>query len=120
MPDPLVLPEPPYYMVTFSSQLAPTETYGPAADQMEALARAQKGFLAIESARGEDGFGITVCYWQDLAAIERWKQQVDHAVVQKRGREEWYKAYHVTVARVERAYGFQKPDEAGSMSVGSS
>ena len=120
MPDPLVLPEPPYYMVTFSSQLAPTETYGPAADQMEALARAQKGFLAIESARGEDGFGITVCYWQDLAGIERWKQQVDHAVVQKRGREEWYKAYHVTVARVERAYGFQKPDEAGSMSVGSS
>ena len=120
MPGPLILPEPPYYMVTFSSQLASTETYGPVADQMEALARQQQGFLGIESARSDDGFGITVCYWRDLKAIEMWKQQVDHAVVQRRGRKEWYDTYHVTVARVERAYGFQKSGETGSMVTESS
>ena len=115
MPDPLDLPQPPYFVVVFSSQLAPTETYGLVADQMEALARAQDGFLGIESARGTDGFGITACYWRDQAAIEIWKQQVDHAVVQTRGQKEWYDAYHVTVARVERAYGFQNAGKTGSI-----
>ena len=108
MAESLALPAPPYYVVVFSSQLGPTETYGPVADEMERLARAQDGFLGLQSARDADGFGITVCYWRDEAAIRAWKDHVDHAAVQDRGQSEWYQAYHVTVARVERAYGFQK------------
>ena len=30
------------------------------------LARQQPGFLGVESARGEDGFGITVSYWSSV------------------------------------------------------
>jgi hypothetical protein len=32
----------------------------------------------------------------------------DHQVAQKLGREKWYRAYKLRVARVERAYGFER------------
>jgi hypothetical protein len=34
---------------------------------MVELAAEQPGYLGIETCRGEDGFGITVSYWQDEA-----------------------------------------------------
>jgi len=57
----------------------------------------------VESAR--EGVGITVSYWRDQAAALAWKQVADHLVAQARGRSEWYAAYQVRVATVERAYG---------------
>ena len=63
------------------------------------------GFLGLESARGGDGFGITVSYWRDEAAILAWKRDAEHAQAQRGGRETWYEHYEVRVAKVERAYG---------------
>ncbi len=52
---------PPYYAVIFSSPRTATDLgYARTADQMVALATEPLGFLGIESARGADGFGITV------------------------------------------------------------
>ena len=56
----------------------------------------------MESAR--DDVGITVSYWADLESIARWKTNVDHAEVRKRGRREWYSAFSVRIAKVEREY----------------
>ena len=81
------------------------EGYGAMAQRMEQLARAQPGFIGMHSVRGEDGVGITVCYWQSAEAIAAWKRDVEHAAAQQRGRERWYESYAVTVARVERQYG---------------
>jgi heme-degrading monooxygenase HmoA len=81
------------------------EGYGAMAERMEQLARAQPGFIGMHSVRGEDGVGITVCYWQSAEAIAAWKRDVEHAAAQQRGRERWYESYAVTVARVERQYG---------------
>jgi heme-degrading monooxygenase HmoA len=81
------------------------EGYGAMAERMEQLARAQPGFVGMHSVRGEDGVGITVCYWQSAEAIAAWKRDVEHAAAQQRGRERWYESYAVTVARVERQYG---------------
>jgi heme-degrading monooxygenase HmoA len=81
------------------------EGYGAMAERMEQLARAQPGFIGMHSVRGEDGVGITVCYWQSAEAIAAWKRDVEHAAAQQRGRERWYESYEVTVARVERQYG---------------
>ncbi len=80
------------------------------ADLMVALAGEQEGFLGIESAREE--VGITVSYWRDEHAIRKWKQHVDHAVAQKKGRADWYRAYKTRVARVERDYGFEQNNDA--------
>ena len=94
------------YAVIFSSRRSATDGgYEEMSRRMEELARQQPGFLGIESARGSDGFGITVSYWTDEAAIGAWKQNAEHLVAQKRGRREWYSDYTVRVARVERSYG---------------
>ena len=40
---------------------------------MDALARAQPGFLGVDGARGPDGVGVTVSWWAgDDAAILLW------------------------------------------------
>ncbi len=99
------LPEPPYYSVIFSSQrTAHDDGYGETADRMLALAASQPGFLGVESARGADGFGITVSYWADLASIARWKAQAEHRQAQDMGQQLWYEHYELRIARVERAY----------------
>ena len=105
------LPQPPYYVVCFSSLRTEGDNgYGEMADAMEQLARQQPGFLGVESARGADGFGITNSYWQDEASIREWKRNVDHLAAQKLGRLDWYRTYELRIARVERAYGFARAD----------
>ncbi len=106
MSDPASTPEPPYYAVIFTSRLASgAEGYAELADRMESLARQQPGFLGIESAREENGFGITVSYWEDEAAIAGWRSHAEHQTAQDRGKAGWYADYEVRVSKVERAYG---------------
>ncbi|MCE8026337.1 MULTISPECIES: antibiotic biosynthesis monooxygenase family protein [Halomonadaceae] len=98
-------PPPPYYAVIFTSiRTAGDNGYGIMAERMVELAAQQSGFLGVESARDE--LGVTVSYWQDLESIQRWKQQVEHREAQRLGRSEWYAAYKVRIARVEREYSF--------------
>lgn len=103
------LPAPPYYVVAFSSCRTEGDNgYDKMADAMVELASRQPGFLGVESARGIDGFGITNSYWSDENSIRAWKAVVSHAAAQKIGRERWYEDYQVRIARVERAYGFDR------------
>jgi heme-degrading monooxygenase HmoA len=101
-------PEPPYYAVIFTSKRAVDDgrAYGAMAQRMADLGSRYDGFLGIESARNADGLGITVSYWRDEAAILAWKRDTEHEKAQRGGREAWYEAYEVRVAKVERAYGF--------------
>lgn len=100
------LPAPPYYAVIFSSQrMEGGHGYGQMAERMVELACQQPGFLGVESARGSDGFGITVSYWSSEAAIAAWKANVEHLAAQEMGKRTWYAHYELRVARVERAYG---------------
>jgi heme-degrading monooxygenase HmoA len=71
------------------------------------LAEQQPGFLGFDTARSA-GLGITVCYWDSEAAIVAWKAQAEHAVAQREGRARWYESYDLRIARVERAYGFDR------------
>lgn len=99
--------KPPYYAVIFTSvRTEVVEGYGEMAELMVQLAQQQKGFLGVESARNE--IGITVSYWKDLESIKIWKQNLDHLMAQKKGRESWYKSYTTRICLVEREYGFDK------------
>jgi len=98
-------PKPPYYAVIFTSvrtDLDPSE-YAGTAERMVELAHRQPGFLGVESAR--EALGITVSYWRDEASIKAWKQEAEHRVAQRIGRERWYADYRLRVAKVERDYG---------------
>jgi heme-degrading monooxygenase HmoA len=100
-------PPPPYYAVIFTSlKTNDDEGYNEMSSLMVELAQQQAGYLGHESAR--DGVGITVSYWKSLDAIKNWKQQTDHLLAQKQGREQWYACYKTRICLVERDYGFEK------------
>ena len=111
-PDFAALPAPPYYAVIFSSQRNDVDEagYSAAAERMMALVRTQTGFLGAESARGADGFGITVAYFESEAAIARWRKHDEHAAARRDGHRLWYRHFEQRVARVERAYGGVRRD----------
>jgi len=97
--------EPPYYAVIFTSLLTEDNRgYGEMAQRMMELAQKQQGFLGVESVR--DGLGITVSYWRDLESIERWKADAEHQLAQKLGKERWYAAYRIRIAKVEEEKAF--------------
>ena len=108
-PGPVRTPAPPYYAVIFTSRRTEGDHgYGAMARRMEELGSSYDGFLGLESVRGVDGTGITVSYWRDEKAILDWKRDAEHQQAQRGGHETWYEAYEVRIARVERAYGFQR------------
>lgn len=95
---------PPYYAVIFSTILSDdTSGYLETAQRMEELAKQQKGYLGIESARNE--IGITVSYWQTLEDIVAWKNNIEHTEARELGRKKWYKKYRLRICKVEREYG---------------
>ena len=97
--------EPPYYAVIFSSHRTAVDAgYGDTAQRMVELASKMPGYLGVESARGADGFGITISYWRDQESIGHWKADLEHRGAQDRGKREWYTRYITRVALVERAY----------------
>jgi heme-degrading monooxygenase HmoA len=97
--------QPPFYAVIFSSaRTSGDHGYGAMAQRMIELAEQQPGYLGVESTRGGDGFGITVSYWTDPAAIRAWKEHAEHLLAQEQGCREWYEHYEIRVALVERAY----------------
>jgi len=98
-------PEPPYYAVIFTSQRTDGDPgYDAMARRMVELASVQPGFLGVESARGADGFGITVSYWSTHESIAAWKANAEHRAAQETGKRSWYAAYQIRIARVERTY----------------
>lgn len=101
----LMKPQPQYYAVIFTSRLSDdAEGYDDMSAKMEALAAAQPGFLGIESARGADGLGITVSYWDSLENIKRWRENAEHRAARAQGNERWYTHYNIRIALVERDY----------------
>ncbi|OQY13187.1 MAG: antibiotic biosynthesis monooxygenase [Desulfobacteraceae bacterium 4572_187] len=98
-------PEPPYYAVIFTSCRTDGDNgYGEMADRMVELASKQPGFLGIESAR--ESVGITVSYWADLESIKLWKQNTEHLIAQKEGKDIWYAEFKTRISMVEKDYGF--------------
>ena len=99
-------PKPPYYAVIFSSIRTEGDNgYSEMADKMIELAKQQDGFLGVESSRNT--LGITVSYWQDLDAINKWKENAEHSIAREKGRNKWYKSFKTRIAKVERDYEFE-------------
>ncbi len=88
---------------------ADADGYGEAVAAMDALAATQPGYRGVDSAREAGGMGITVSYWADDAAAIAWRDHPEHAAIRERGRARWYDRYSVSVARVERTYGWARP-----------
>ena len=105
-----------YYAAIFSSRRAGNDDdgYAEMAARMEELVARQPGFLGMEHARDQDGVGITVCYWRSLEDIHAWKAVEEHQLAQRFGRERWYAAYHLRIARIEYEYRWLRAEDSTS------
>jgi len=108
-------PEPPYWVVIFTSRRTgeDAEGYARMAAAMEALAQGQPGYLGLESVRDAEGVGVTLSYWASEQAIHDWKRVAAHAEAQRLGHERWYTDFVLRVARVERDYTLATSERAG-------
>ncbi|MEU6365021.1 antibiotic biosynthesis monooxygenase [Streptomyces sp. NPDC046931] len=114
VPVPAPAHEPPYYAVVFTSlRTGADHGYAETAGRMEELVREIPGFLGMDHARTPGGLSITVGYFRDAAALEAWRTDSEHRAAQKRGRAEWYQAYTVHIAKVERSHAFERPFPPG-------
>lgn len=95
-----------YFAVIFTSQRSSLEPekYEEMAGRMLELAKDQEGFLGVESARGVDGFGITISYWQTEENIRKWRFHSEHKLAQELGRSLWYDTFKTRICKVEREY----------------
>ncbi|MBC7856702.1 MAG: antibiotic biosynthesis monooxygenase [Pirellulaceae bacterium] len=102
----------PYYAVIFTSVRTTEDDagYGVTADRMAELAAEMPGYLGIESARGADGVGITVSYWESLAAIKTWREQAEHRLAQAMGKERWYQRFTLRICQVEAEREFERKE----------
>jgi glutathione S-transferase len=106
------IPPGPCYAVIFSNQHAGEHAdYGSVAQRMVELAETMPGYLGHVSARGTDGFGITVSYWDSRQNIANFRANLEHAAAQRTGRERFYASFDLRVARVERHLTFDTSRE---------
>ena len=83
--------------------------YSADAARMEELARAQPGFVSFKSYVADDGEVIALSEWTDAAAARAWGSQPDHAMVQSRGRAEYYQDYTLYTCDQPRTHQFKRP-----------
>lgn len=64
------------------------------------------GFIRAErfSSLNEDGKLLSMNIWTDEAAVERWRNTVEHRMSQQKGREELFESYKITVCSALREY----------------
>ena len=67
--------------------------YDAQAQEMEALAAQQPGFLSFKSYSADDGEVVALSEWQDEASARGWGQVAEHRMAQADGRVRWYAEY---------------------------
>ena len=72
---------------------------------MRELAKSKYGCIDFK-ALTEGNQEIAISYWRSEDDIKAWKQDPEHQLAQKLGREKWYKSYQVQIVKVEREYSF--------------
>ena len=65
-----------------------------------------EGFIRAErfSSLNEDGKLLSMNIWTDEAAVERWRNTMQHRMSQKEGREKLFESYKITVCSEIRSY----------------
>ena len=72
------------------------------------------GFISIERFKSlsQDGKILSLSFWRDEEAIARWRQQEQHHVAQRTGRDRIFRDYRIRVAGVVRDYGMYERAQA--------
>ena len=79
------------------------DEYAAVASQMSELARQMSGFVDEAFYESADGERVTIVRFVDWASHRAWAEHVEHRLAQRRGREEFYSWYDISVC--EESYG---------------
>ena len=73
-----------------------------------------EGFLRAErfASLNEEGKLLSMNVWTDEAAVERWRNTVEHRVSQAEGREKLFESYRITVCAPLREYSDTDREQA--------
>lgn len=92
------------------------EEYLKIAAELRGFLKNQDGFISIErfQSLSDEGKILSLSFWNDEAAIKKWRNLLSHRVAQKKGRESLFHSYRIRVAQVVRDYTESDRNEAPS------
>lgn len=78
------------------------------------LVKDADGFISIErfESVSETGKFVSLSFWRDEAAVQAWRNRLQHRAAQSAGRAGAFKDYRLRVAEVNRDYGMERRDQA--------
>lgn len=84
-----------------------TDPYLDMAARMRPLAEQVEGFISVERFQSLTNPGklLSLSFWEDEAAVDRWRTLAAHRTAQKAGREIMFDDYRLRVVSVIRDYG---------------
>ncbi len=104
------------YAVIFEVEPAPgqMETYLDIAARLRPELEKIDGFISIERFRSlsQGGKILSLSFWRDEDAVQRWRQHRQHHTAQLAGRDRVFQDYRLRVAEVVRDYGMYEREEA--------
>jgi heme-degrading monooxygenase HmoA len=74
--------------------------------QMSAIVQRMPGFVSAMAYHAESGEDVAMIRFTSAEALRAWRDEPEHQVAQRRGREEFYAMYRIEVCEVVRAYDF--------------
>lgn len=97
-------------VTVFRSRLRPgvEGTYSEVAAEMSRLVRLTDGFIDERHYDSADGERVTISRFSDLEHQRVWATNPDHLVAQRRGKEEFYAWYDISVAEEVRSHVFDR------------
>ncbi len=100
-------------LTVFRSRLRPgvEAEYRPLAVAMSELAHTMEGFVDEAFFAAPNGDRVTIVRFADRASHDAWARHPAHREAQRRGRDEFYESYEISIAEVldERHFSADQP-----------
>ncbi len=87
-------------VTVFRSRLRPgvEDAYREVADEMSRMVAAMPGFIDERFYLSDDGERVTIVRFADLESQRAWAEHPQHRAAQRRGRNEFYSWYYISVS----------------------
>lgn len=99
-------------VTVFRSRLRPgvDEAYGKVADEMSGVVQAMDGFIDQKFYVSTDNERVTIVRFRDIESQRAWAELPEHVAAQRRGRDEFYSWYDISVSEETSQRSFVAPE----------
>ncbi|MHB8378385.1 MAG: antibiotic biosynthesis monooxygenase family protein [Acidimicrobiales bacterium] len=95
-------------VTVFRSRLRPgvDDAYGDVAQEMRRLVHEMDGFVEETFCTSLDGERVTIVRFRDRESQRAWAERPEHVAAQRRGRDEFYSWYDISVSEETYQHSF--------------